>query len=317
MRERREREAELMRAWRERNRERVRESNLAWKAANPDRARELNRLSMHRQHLRKKREAAKRERRKVYARGWYERNRERVLEQQRVARARRKAENPERYRAMANARQQRWRDSHRDEQNQRLRDHRLDNPASRIGTERRYYEKNREQILERARARYAANPEEARARAKQYRSRERRRRQLGLPPPRRHVVRPRERDENQRNADDFFARSYTRQEVNDAATALATPPDLLAAWKRDCARARAAYRLVTDPEVAEYKSESRRRVEAARELLRRRQAAEEARMDAIARDVNDRLRRVPRRPTPADPTLPHSPPGTAGPQLHI
>jgi hypothetical protein len=57
MRERREREAELMRAWRERNRERVRESNLAWKAANPDRARELNRLSMHRQHLRKKREA--------------------------------------------------------------------------------------------------------------------------------------------------------------------------------------------------------------------------------------------------------------------
>ncbi|MGN8552093.1 UNVERIFIED_CONTAM: hypothetical protein OHV15_05875 [Microbacterium sp. SLM126] len=190
-------------------------------------------------------------------------------------------------------------------------------PARGSDTERKYYEKNREQILERARARYAANPEEARARAKQYRSRERRRRELGLPPPRRHVVRPRERDENQRNADEFFARSYTRQEVSDAVAALATPPDLLAAWKRDCARARAAHRRATDPEVADYKSESRRRVEAARELLRRRQAAEEARMDAIARDVNDRLRGVPRRPTPADPTLPHSAPGAAGPQLHI
>lgn len=306
-----------MRAWRERNRDHVRAQKAAWLEANRDHARAYNRLQMRRYSQKKKREAEKRERRREYAREWYARNRERYAQQQKESRARRKAEDPERFRAMANARMKRWRDKNRDAYNKGVRDRRRAEPGSRAESSRRYYEKNREQILERARQRYAANHETARAKANAYQARERRRRDAGLPPRRLHSIRPAERDMNQRDADDFFARAYTGEELKVMRTALATPPELYAAWQRECSRARAAHRRATDPDVIVHRSEARQRAEAARELVRQNRSAEDARLDAIAHDINDRLRLSPRRRSAVDSAPHQSPAGPAGPQHRI
>lgn len=315
-REQRERDAAYMREWRARNRERLREYNVAWREANRERAREANRLWMRNQTVRKRRAAAQNERRREYQRDWYARNRDRVGRQQKEARARLREQDPDRYHAMANARQKRWRDKNRDVQNARLRDRRREAPGSRAEASRRYYEKNREQILARARARYAADPKRARAKVNDYRARERRRLDAGLPPRRLHPVRPSERDENQRAADTFFARARADEEISEMRAVLATPPEFLAAWARDCSRARAAHRRATDPDVAAYKADAqlRRQLAGGRED---RQEDEDARLDAIARTINDRLRRTPRHPPDADVTRPHSAPGSPSSQFHI
>jgi len=89
----------------------------------------------------------------------------------------------------------------------------------------------------------------------------------------------------------------------------ATPPEVLAAWKRDCLRARATYTLAEQQEeLARLQKELNRVAPGPKPKPRLTpQQIEEARMDAIAKQVNDRLRHreVPRRAHHLDPAAPH------------
>jgi hypothetical protein len=285
--EQRERRRLTQRAWRERNRDHARAERKAWREANPERFRELNRLSMRRQHQRHKREAARRDRKRVAARTYYENNRDRIRAQQKAGRVRRQAADPTRYREIANAATRRWRDGHREALNRTQRYRRHANPQATVEHSRRYYEKNRDQILQRKRERYAANHEQARAKANAYYAREARRRTAGLPPRRLHTVSRADRVANALAADEFFSRTYGRRAVNDMllGSMEPTPLQLIAAWKRDCLRARAAHKQATsEPSAPPSAADELRRARAAEK------AAEDARLDAIAKQVNARLR---------------------------
>lgn len=89
----------------------------------------------------------------------------------------------------------------------------------------------------------------------------------------------------------------------------ATPPELLAAWKRDCLRARATYTLAEQQEeLARLRKELNRVAPGPKPQPRMTpQEIEDARMDAIAKQVNDRLRHreEPRRTHHLDPATPH------------
>jgi hypothetical protein len=80
---------------------------------------------------------------------------------------------------------------------------------------------------------------------------------------------------------------------------LGTPPQVIAAWMRDCKRARAAHQFAEEQEM-------RRRlgIQPPRPTPKQ---IEEARLDAIAKEVNQRLRSTepPRRVHHLDPTAPH------------
>ena len=89
----------------------------------------------------------------------------------------------------------------------------------------------------------------------------------------------------------------------------ATPPELLAAWKRDCLKARATYTLAEQQEeLARLQKELNRVAPGAKPKPRMTpQEIEEVRMDAIAKQVNDRLRHheEPRRVHHLDPGAPY------------
>lgn len=299
----RERRRLSNRAWRERNRDHVRAEGRRWREENLEKARELNRLSMQRQSRKHKRETARRERRRTYARRYYANNRDRILALHKAARVRSKAADPDRYREMAYARTLRWRASHREALNQTQRDRRRANPQAAAESSRRYYEKNREQVLQRKRERYAANHDLARAKANAYYAREARRRTAGLPPGRLHRVSPADRVANAVAADEFFSRSYTGRALNEMllGSKQPTPPELLAAWKRDCLRARAAHHQATaEPSTP---PSARDELRIARLAAK---AAEDARLDAIGRAVNARLRNERARAAfLPDPAAPH------------
>lgn len=89
----------------------------------------------------------------------------------------------------------------------------------------------------------------------------------------------------------------------------ATPPELLAAWKRDCLKARATYMLAEQQEeLARLQKELNCVAPGPKPMPSLTpQQIEEARMDAIAKQVNDRLRHheEPRRVHHLDPAAPH------------
>ena len=89
----------------------------------------------------------------------------------------------------------------------------------------------------------------------------------------------------------------------------ATPPELLAAWKRDCLKARATYTLAEQQEeLARLQKELNRVAPGPKPKPNlRTQQIEEARMDAIAKQINDRLRHheESRRVHHLDPAAPH------------
>ncbi|GAA4345671.1 hypothetical protein GCM10023087_07870 [Microbacterium rhizosphaerae] len=219
------------------------------------------------------------------------------------------AANPERVRAN----RRRWADNNRERRKQ---------------INREYYQRNRDAILAKQRERnhvdparraeynrrYAqAHPERKTAFNKAWRSdpennkrhqeatkrwndRERRRRELGMPARRIHKDPPETIRASQRDADAFFQRSWPAAEIRRIRREHGepTPPDLLAAWKADCASARLRFRLADDPEFRE-RVEARQATRAHERLERERVEQEAARMDSIARAINDRLRGRPRR----------------------
>ena len=312
---------EKAKLYRERDKEKRREYVRGYNDTHRDRKNEVARESARRVADRKRAEAARveaeakrAEKRRAYAREWYAANREQYLAYQREQRTKQKDADPDAYRAVRRAANKRWRDSHKDEQNARQRDRYRVEPRPDLDARARYYAAHAEALTARKRERYWANHEEELAKQRAWREREKRRRAAGLPTRALHRVPAAERDANQAGADEFFARTYTPAEV---AALMVTPARLIARWERDSERARVASYYVLGPEISSVAMKSAaRRARAERARAERDAAAkavrdaENARLDAIARAINDGLRhpRAPRSFHDRDDTAPvHGP----------
>ena len=203
---------------------------------------------------------------------------------------------------------------------------------------RDYYYRNKETILAKAKERHEADPAVRQKRQQKYRQshpdriaaasaawrskpesklrhqeatkrweqREQRRRDVGLPPRRIHRRTPGDKQLDACNADAFFGRDWSRIRISDEPEHRLdpTPPEMLDEWEKGCARARLRHRLRNDPAYRERIEHHR---EALQDHLRSqvRRLAAQARIDAVARAVNDRLRTAPRRQDSADHAAPH------------
>lgn len=255
------------------------------------------------------REKHAREARRQYQRDYYAQHREEQLEYQRQYRAAQREKDPEAYRDRKRARAKRWRDKHREEVNARIREKYRADPEKHRQRRREAYAQNPEEQRARRRAYYAANKEKQLAAQQRWRDREKRRIQAGLPVRRLHRLGKDERFANTAAADEFFARQWTDAELKVALRSIATPAELWAAWKRDCLKARAAHHLATQKEeLARLEKELARARPGPKPKPRPTpEEVEEARLDAIGRQVNERLRHrdPPRHPHHLDPAAPH------------
>ncbi|WP_409047874.1 hypothetical protein AB2L57_01030 [Microbacterium sp. HA-8] len=300
------------RAWRERNADHIREYRAAYDAAHRDEVLQQKREYMKGYHQRKAQEHRQQDNKKSSAKKYYEAHKEQHHEYTRQWRARKLAENPEGFRTVQVQRQRRWREAHKEEQNAKLRARRRENPEANRVAQRVYYAAHAEQLKAQKRAHYAANRDAVLARNRSWKQREKRRKDAGLPPRRIHTTSAGERRANTVAADEFFSRLRSPEEVAHLRHQLAaleqTPEVLLAALARDNARARLEHALATDFTVARRSRLGEARAALAAQPSRRaeRDAEENARLDAIGRQVNDRLRRNPPRRTPhVDPAAPH------------
>lgn len=255
------------------------------------------------------REKQRKEARRQYARDYYAAHREEYLEYQREYRADLRAKDPDAYREAKRARTQRWRDKHKDEVNEKIRAKYHADPEKIRERRREFYAANADEQRARRREYYARNKEKQNAAHRVWRDREKRRREAGLPARRIRTTPRDERHANTAAADAFFTRTWAKQELAEAMKSIATPDDVWAAWERDCLKARAGYHLAAQKEELD-------RLQ--RELGRQKpgpkprpglnpEEVEAARLDAIGRAVNERLRHrePPRRPHHLDPAAPH------------
>lgn len=278
--------AEYKRAWRERNREHVAEYRAAYNGDNREKVREAKREYMRSQSAKERAEVERRERKAEKARERYHADIEASRAKAREYLQQQRAEDPDGYREGKKRRNAAWRERHKDEINAKLREKNLRDPSKKKARARRDYELHGDERRAARRQYYKKNRDRELAKQKQWRARERRRIEVGLPVRRLHKVAPAERDQNAADAAEFFARPVTPQLREQLKAELATPQHLIDALRRDWARIRAA----------DY---ARRNPETSSDTVRRREA-EEARLDVIAREINDRLRRSARRaPRPA------------------
>ena len=321
------------RRYRESHADEIREKLRQWKAANPDKVKEYAARfrDQHREQIRKenrdreraraakarKAEAA-RERRRVAARERYAADPEAHSEYQRERRRAQRAADPEGYREAKKQRNKRWRDGHRDEQNAKLRAKRRDNPEPKRAAAEKYYAEHGDKVRERRREYYWANHEKQLESQRRWRAAEKRRRDVGLPPRRLHRVLAAERAANHTEADEFFSRPRFRDEILAMRHGPRPTEAEIARLERDNERARAAHAFaMADDPTYPMTASDRRAVERARAAQRHQDAinAEEARLVAIARAINDQLRVEPRRSSPigeAEPVQPISAPATRG-----
>lgn len=277
-------------------------------AANRDKKAEANRAykAAHREVLREKRrqyyqtvvKPRDRDRRKHYA-AWrrrletnpeYERQRARRNQIRYVARQ--LAADPDGYRQRRREQARAYRAKNRDKLNAQKRERYLRDPERMRASTRAYLEKNKETVRDQRRGYYQANRERILAANRRWKARERHRRANGLPPTRLHKISGPEKLRNRAVADAFFSRRRTAEEIEHLMFGGPTPEHLIRAWNQESERARAAHRFGTEKALQERLEQEQ---QARRDLL----AAEEARMDAIARTINDRLRTQPRtRETP-------------------
>jgi len=255
------------------------------------------------------REKQRRDARRQYQREYYALHRKEQLEYQRRYRVAQRAKDPDAYRESKRARAKRWRDKHRDQVNARLREKYRADPEKHRQRRREAYAHNPEEQRARRRAYYAANREKQLAAQQRWRDREKRRVDAGLPVRRLHRVDRDERFANRAAADEFFGREWTDAELKVALRSIATPHDLWASWKRDCLKVRAAHHLAMQKEeLARLEKELARARPGPKPKHRPTpEELEEARLDAIGRAINERLRHrePPRRPHHLDPAAPH------------
>ncbi|MBW9121881.1 hypothetical protein JNB63_17425 [Microbacterium trichothecenolyticum] len=331
----RERNAERVRAgqraWRERNQEHIRAYRAAYNAEHREEVLAKNREYMKRYGPRKAAERRRKEAKRASSKKYYEAHKAEHHEYSRQWQARKRAEDPEGYRAMRAKAQRRWWEAHKDEYNAKLRAQHRENPEPKRAAARAYYAAHADELKAKKRAYYAANRERVLASNRAWKEREKRRLDAGLPPRRLHTTSGEERSAHAAAADAFFTRERSPAEIaamrdmpRPAVELLqATPPELVAAFERDSKRARIEHALATDLSYADRSriAEARRHLAAHEQAARREQrhAAENARLDAIGKQVNDRLRHKepPRRrhhldPDPAAPhpmLNPHTPRG--------
>lgn len=293
---------EAGRKYREQNPERLRAARHAYReqnaghiaayraAYNAEHREEV--LANKREYARRKyREQARIRRRRAYSAKYYANNRDRYIENQKRSIAKRRAENPERFMELQRGRDRRWWARHKDAENAKRRDaYRRDPEAQRQRAEA-YYAAHKEEIKAKRRESYAANREKERASQNAARAKARAQRGAGLPARR---TRRTPRDERLRNvheADVFFSHYRGWEQRQAVKRELETEPAVLAAWQRDCLRARAAHHQASlREELEQLRREGRlpSSPQPTREEIAERE--ELARMDAIARSINDRLR---------------------------
>ena len=309
---RRARKRENRRRYAEAHREEVAERLRAWKAAHPEKVKEYrarfrerhleqvrreNREGERRRAAKKRTADAAAERRRGRARDRYAQDPAGNLEYQRQRRAAQRAADPDGYREAKRARNKRWRDRHREEQNAKRREKHRDNPDAKRESAARYYQTQGERVRERRRAYYQANREAQLEKQRQWRAREKRRRDAGLPPRRLHRTTAAERAANRGAAVEFFERERTPEQIAILKEELRTPDDVIARWERDSERARIASAIAADTDITGPLTASQMRHRERERAARQKQVArelEEARMDQIARAINDRLRTHPR-----------------------
>lgn len=298
----RARKRAAMNAWREQNKDHVREYNRRWNAEHPDRVRELNRESARRatQRQRQVRERKERDRR------YYIDNAERIRENSRAWRAARAAEDPEGFRQARSAQRREWWKRRPRELRERdalaARD-RGDAPAARERS-RAYYQRNADRINAAKREHLREHPEKRREYQQRWREKERARKAAGLPPRTLHRTTPAERAANRTAADAFFTKVYPASQIQQMRNGPPTPPELLAQWNRESRRARATHLLAEQTELRDRLVNEMPPADRAAKMAEER---EQARLDAIGRAVNDRLRHrdPPRQPHHLDPAAPH------------
>lgn len=254
------------------------------------------------------REKEARERRRAYARAYYAKNRDKLREQQKQLREARRDKDPDRFRALHRESSRRWRDKNKERENAKQRAKYHNDPLPALERRRRYYAEHAEEIKAKRRARYAADKEKQRAIQQAWRDRYKRRRDAGLPYVKLHRVDPHQIQAHEDDATEFFTRRWSSEDVERMRSqgGPPTPENLIAAWERDCLKARAAFRLRRDREML---------ARLQKEITRQRPGPvpktvaqlEEERLDAIGRQVNDRLRHhgPPRPPHHNDPAAPH------------
>ena len=297
----------------------IRERNRRWKAEHPEKVKEyrarfrathleqIRRENRERERARaaRAREAASKvELRRVRARERYAADPHAHNDYQRERRKAQRAADPAGYRAAKNERNKRWLSAHRDEFNAKLRLKHRDNPEIKRAANSRYYAEHGEKVRERRRAYYAANREQQAENQRQWRAREKRRREVGLPPRRLHRVSAAERQANAAAADVFFSRVRSPEEVKVLRRERKTLDRERARLIRASRRERIAAGIASDTDPVRPVRRSQRREserEAAARLRREARAAEAARLDDIAREINARLRQTPRRTQPSGP----------------
>jgi hypothetical protein len=298
-----------MRRWREANRDHLREYNRRWRDKNLERSRQQHRESERRARERERARREKRERDRDY----YAANAEKRRAYAREWRAARMAADPEGFRDEQNAQRRAWWHRQPLEERQRIArtKHELADPEEVRERGRAYYHRNADRLNEQRRAHLKAHPEKRREYQYRWRDKERRRIAAGLPKPTRHRTTKQERAANRAAADAFFRQTYTAEQIEKMRQGPPTPPELLYAFNRDCRRARAAHQLAVDAELQARLTAAltpTQRAAAEQEHgERERQRAEEERLDAIGRAINDRLRHTapPRRQQRDDPAAPH------------
>jgi hypothetical protein len=282
------RKAEQVRQWKRENPDKVKQYRDKARATDAARIKHRDQERARRERIRAEEE--RREAARARGREWYASNRERHLEAQRQYRAAQRAADPAGYREGKRERTKRWRDGHRERENAKLREKYRADPEPKRASAARYYENNAEKVKARRRDYYARNRDAQLEKQRTWRAREKRRLNVGLPPYRIHRTPKAERDANLAAAEMFFSRARTQEEVDTMLLELKSPPELVAAFERDSARARAEQRQATAPKRPPPTQRSTIDVDRAREIER---------LEAIGRAINDQLRCAPRTPTHA------------------
>lgn len=279
--EHKEQRAEYSQKYRAEHSEEIAAYKRQWREKNLEAARASNRDNMRRKAAQERAAEDRRAKKAAYARERYHADIEASRAKAREYLQQKRAADPDGYREAKKRRNATWHERHKDEINARKREQNLRDPSKQKARAQRDYQVHGDERRAYRRRYYQQNRERQLAKQKQWRDRERRRIEVGLPVRRLHTVTPTERDQNAVAAQAFFSRPLTPQLREQLKAELATPQHLIDALRREWARIRAV----------DYQ---RRNPETNSDTIRR-QEAEEARLDAIARSINDRLRLSPRR----------------------
>lgn len=297
--EHREQRAEYTRKYRAEHADEIAAYRRRWREQNLEQARAANRDHMRRKAAEARTAEERRIKKAAYSRERYHADIEASRAKARERNAQRSAADPDGYREHRRRQKQAWRDRNRDQINARLREKNRIDPTKKQTAAQRYYQRHAEERRVYSRRYHQEHRDELLIKQRRWRQREQRRITVGLPVQRLHRLTPADRRENARAADAFFSRPLTPQLREQLEAELRTPPELIDAFHRETARIRATQYALRNPETGTH--------------VVNRNHAEEERMDAIARQINERLRVAPRTPRNPAPQLPPIPaPSTEG-----